>query len=186
MPRPKAGAWCGAGTRRCKCKERGIYYTVDPKRHAYPEETRELAIKMYYGGVSGRGVGKILGMNKSDVANWIKKSAKNDVEKCKTLCAPETVELDELYWFLERKPRAETREKIHIMTPSQWKASTLTCGIISRIWHGAAGAFPESWKTFRPFLLFSFALITASARRKVVTAPPPPLETPCFYPLFLI
>ena len=67
MPRPKAGAWCGAGTRRCKCKERGIYYTVDPKRHAYPEETRELAIKMYYGGISGRGVGKILGMNKSNV-----------------------------------------------------------------------------------------------------------------------
>lgn len=43
------------------------------KRHAYPEETRELAIKMYYGGISGRGVGKILGINKSNVMNWIKK-----------------------------------------------------------------------------------------------------------------
>ena len=48
-------------------------YTIDPKQHAYPEETRELAIKMYYGGVSARGVGKILGMNKSNVTNWIKK-----------------------------------------------------------------------------------------------------------------
>lgn len=28
---------------------------------------------MYYGGVSGRGVGKILKMNKSNVMNWIKK-----------------------------------------------------------------------------------------------------------------
>ena len=28
---------------------------------------------MYYGGASGRGVGKILGMNKSNVMNWIKK-----------------------------------------------------------------------------------------------------------------
>ena len=28
---------------------------------------------MYYGGVSGSGVGKILGMNKSNVMNWIKK-----------------------------------------------------------------------------------------------------------------
>ena len=64
----KAG-YNGSGTRRCKCKECSIYYTVDPKRHAYPEETRELAIKMYYGGVSGRGVGKILGMNKSNVTN---------------------------------------------------------------------------------------------------------------------
>ena len=28
---------------------------------------------MYYGGISGRGVEKILGINKSDVMNWIKK-----------------------------------------------------------------------------------------------------------------
>lgn len=70
--RVRAG-YNGSGTRRCKCKECGIYYTVARKRHAYPEETRELAIKIYYGGVSGRGGGKILGMNKSNVANWIKK-----------------------------------------------------------------------------------------------------------------
>ena len=46
---------------------------MDPKRHSYPEETRELAIKMCYGGISGRGVGKILEINKSNVMNWIKK-----------------------------------------------------------------------------------------------------------------
>lgn len=68
----KAG-YNGSGSQRRKCKECGIYYTIEPKRHAYPEETRELAIKIYYGGVSGRGVGKILGMNKSNVMNWIKK-----------------------------------------------------------------------------------------------------------------
>ena len=38
------------------------------------------------------------------------------MEKCKSFCASETVELDELYWFLERKPRTETRENIYIMT----------------------------------------------------------------------
>ena len=58
---------------RCKCKECSIVYTINPKQHAYPEEARKLAIKMYYGGASGRGVGKILGMNKSNVMNWIKK-----------------------------------------------------------------------------------------------------------------
>ena len=31
-------------------------------------------MKMYYSGVSGRGVGKVLGMNKSNVYNWIKKT----------------------------------------------------------------------------------------------------------------
>jgi len=68
----KAG-YNGSGSHRCKCKECGIYYTIEPKWHAYPEETRELAIKMYYGGISGRGVEKILKMNKSNVMNWIKK-----------------------------------------------------------------------------------------------------------------
>ena len=71
----KAG-YNGSGSQRCKCKECGIYYTINPKRHEYPEETRKLAIKMYYGGVSGRGVGKILQMNKSNVMNWIKKERK--------------------------------------------------------------------------------------------------------------
>ena len=57
----KAG-YNGSGSQRCRCKECGIYYTIEPKRKEYPEETRELAIKMYYAGVSGRTVGKILHM----------------------------------------------------------------------------------------------------------------------------
>lgn len=63
-----------SGTQRCLCKACGATYTLDPKKRAYPEETRELAIKMYYSGVSGRGVGNILGMNKANVYNWIKKT----------------------------------------------------------------------------------------------------------------
>ncbi len=41
-----------SGTQRCKYKECGIRYTIDSKKHEYPKETRELAIKMYYAGVS--------------------------------------------------------------------------------------------------------------------------------------
>jgi len=63
-----------SGTQRCKCRECNIYYTIDPKKRAYPEETKEQAIKMYYSGVSGRGVGNVLGMNKANVYNWIKKT----------------------------------------------------------------------------------------------------------------
>ena len=40
----------GSGSQRCKCKECGKYYTTNPKQHTYPEETRKLALKMYYGG----------------------------------------------------------------------------------------------------------------------------------------
>lgn len=62
-------------SRMCpKCGKCGATYTINPKQRAYPEETRELAIKMYYSGVSGRGVGKVLRMNKANVYNWIKKN----------------------------------------------------------------------------------------------------------------
>jgi transposase-like protein len=58
------------------CKECRVTYTVDPKKREYPEETRKLAMKMYYSGVSGRGVGKVLSMNKGNVYYWIKKTKK--------------------------------------------------------------------------------------------------------------
>ena len=52
-------------------------YTINPKKRDYPEETKRLAIKMYYSGASGRGVGKVLGMSKANVYNWIKKNGSN-------------------------------------------------------------------------------------------------------------
>lgn len=63
-----------SGTQRCICKECGAAYTINPKKNEYPEETKKLAVKMYYSGVSGRGVGKVLGMSKANVYNWIKKN----------------------------------------------------------------------------------------------------------------
>ena len=56
------------------CTECGIRFTLAPKRNEYSEETRALALKIYYSGTSGRGVGKILGMSKANVYNWIKKN----------------------------------------------------------------------------------------------------------------
>jgi len=63
-----------SGTQTILCRHCKKTYTLNPKSHAYDEETKKLAIKMYYSGVSGRGVGKILCMNKSNVYNWIKKN----------------------------------------------------------------------------------------------------------------
>ena len=67
-----------SGSQRCVCKNCGKKYTLNPKQHAYPEEVREQAIKIYYSGVSGRGVGNLLGMNKENVVRWIKKNGKTD------------------------------------------------------------------------------------------------------------
>jgi len=68
---------CGknrSGTQTFLCRHCKKAYTPEPKRNAYPEEVREMAIKVYYAGASGRGVGKIFGFSKANVYNWIKKN----------------------------------------------------------------------------------------------------------------
>ena len=68
---------CGknrSGTQRCRCKVCKKTYTLEPKARAYSKEVREQAMKTYYTGVSGRRVGILFGMNKSNVYNWIKKN----------------------------------------------------------------------------------------------------------------
>jgi len=63
-----------SGTQRCVCKECKHKYTLNGKRRAYSKEIQQQAIRTYYSGVSGRGVGKIMGMSKANVYNWIKKN----------------------------------------------------------------------------------------------------------------
>ena len=63
-----------SGTQRCKCNNCEHTYTLAPKNRAYPEEVRQQAIKAYYSGVSGRGVGALFGMGKENVVRWIKKT----------------------------------------------------------------------------------------------------------------
>ena len=99
-----------SGTQRCICRKCNTRYTLEPKQVAYPEEVRERAIKAYYSGVSGRGVGHLFRMSKSNVYNWIKKTNRI-VEN-----SPDVYELDELYWFIGEKPNTETRENVYIFT----------------------------------------------------------------------
>ena len=63
-----------SGTQSCLCKHCKKPYTLEPKKHAYSEEIRQQAIKTYYSGVSGRGVGNLMSMNKANVYNWLKKT----------------------------------------------------------------------------------------------------------------
>ena len=67
-----------SGTQRCFCNDCKYKYTLNGKTRAIPNEKREEALRIYYSGVSGRGVGKILGMGKSNVLNWIKAEAKKN------------------------------------------------------------------------------------------------------------
>jgi len=76
----KNAGFTKAGSQRCKCLDCNYTYTLNPKPHAYSEEVKMMALRVYYSGVSGRGVGKVFGMNKANVYNWIKKTG-NSVDK---------------------------------------------------------------------------------------------------------
>ena len=66
-----------SGTQTMLCRHCKKAYTPEPKRVAYDEGVRTQAIKTYYAGVSGRGVGKLFGFSKANVYNWIKKNGSN-------------------------------------------------------------------------------------------------------------
>lgn len=63
-----------SGTQTILCRYCKKAYTPEPKRRIYSEEVREMAIKTYYAGASGRAVGKVFNMSKANVYNWIKKN----------------------------------------------------------------------------------------------------------------
>ena len=96
-----------SGAQRCFCKDCKKYYTHNPKSNAYSEETKDQAIKTYYSGVSGRGVGKIFGMSKANVYNWIKKTTE--------ILEPNyhILEMDELYWFVGKKAKTQSQENAY-------------------------------------------------------------------------
>ena len=54
-------------------------------------------------------MGKVLGMSKANVYNWIKKTSEKQ-------CANKCLELDELYWFIGEKSQSPTRENVYVMT----------------------------------------------------------------------
>ena len=64
--------YTGSGSQRYLCRHCNYKYT--PEKKSYSEEIKQLAIKTYLSGVSGRGVGKIFGISPPMVIRWIKKN----------------------------------------------------------------------------------------------------------------
>lgn len=100
---------CGknqSGSQRFLCQECGKTYTPVPKQQGYAEEVREKAVRMYVEGINFRRIGRLLAVNHQSVVNWVnlyhsKISGKAQQEAAQTTV--ETVEIDELWTFVERK-----------------------------------------------------------------------------------
>jgi transposase-like protein len=96
-----------AGSQRYRCKECVARYTPDKKEQGHEKRIRELAIRMYADGLNFRQIGRHLKVSHGSVMNWVKAHA----EKLPDAPVPEeayTVEMDELYTFVEEKKTGST------------------------------------------------------------------------------
>ena len=62
------------GTERRRCYACGKQYTLSPKTRGYPAETKRKAMQLMVDGMSGRAIGRQLGMSKANAYNWAKKN----------------------------------------------------------------------------------------------------------------
>ena len=96
-----------AGSQRYKCQHCKTRYTPHPKERGYPDELRIRAIRMYVDGINYRRIGRHLGVHHTSVINWVKAFA----AQLPDAPVPEelpTIELDELFTFIETKKNAST------------------------------------------------------------------------------
>ena len=91
-----------SGTQRYWCRSCRRAYTPEPKVSGYEDATRRQAVQMYVDGMNLRRIARTLGVNHQSVANWVKATAAQ-LPATPVPSQAETVELDELFTFVEKK-----------------------------------------------------------------------------------
>ena len=97
-----------SGSERYQCRVCGKTYTTEPQKYTYTEEERKTAIKTYYECKSGRAVGRLLGMSRSNAVRWIKERAVElpppNLKTAENTTVPiDVIELDEIWRFMTAK-----------------------------------------------------------------------------------
>jgi transposase-like protein len=96
-----------SGSQRYRCGHCGSKYTPNPVLQGYPEATRLQAVQMYVDGMNLRRVARHLGVNHQSVSNWVKAYAAQ-LPPAPLPEEVETIEMDELYTFVEHKKTKPT------------------------------------------------------------------------------
>lgn len=94
-----------SGTQGYRCGTCRRVFTPAPKEQGYGETTQAQAVRLYLEGMSLRAVGRILGVVHQSVANWVAAAAADLPASVGDASPTETVEVDELFTFVEQKKR---------------------------------------------------------------------------------
>jgi len=96
-----------AGSQRYRCWHCRTKYTPKQKQKGYSNEVRLQAVRMYVDGINYRRIARHLNVSHVSVMNWVKAF----VAQLPDAPLPEelhTIELDELFTFIETKKNAST------------------------------------------------------------------------------
>ena len=96
-----------AGSQRYKCQHCKTKYTPEPKERGYPDELRIQSVRMYVDGMNYRRIARHLKVHNTTVINWGKAFAAQ-LPDAPLPEALHTIELDELFTFIETKKNAST------------------------------------------------------------------------------
>jgi transposase-like protein len=95
------------GSQRYKCQPCGGRYTPEPKEQGYSDDLRLRAVQLYVDRGNLRRVARKLGVNHQRVANWVNAHAAQ-LPDAPLPNQVETIEMDELHTFIERKKTKPT------------------------------------------------------------------------------
>jgi transposase-like protein len=95
------------GSQRYKCQHCKTRYTPDPKERGYPDDLRLQAVRMYADGINYRRVARLLNVSHVSVINWVKAFVAQ-LPDAPLPAELHTIELDELFTFIETKKSAST------------------------------------------------------------------------------
>jgi transposase-like protein len=97
------------GSQRYQCQLCHRAYTPQPLPLGYDDRTREQAIKLYLEGNGFRRIGRLLSVNHQSVVNWVNAAhAALPAPGVSAPPPPETLEMDELFTFVQSKKRKLT------------------------------------------------------------------------------
>src|SRR5215510_2562818 len=95
------------GSQRYKCQHCGSRYTPEPNEQGYSDAIRLRAVQLYVDGGNLRRVARQLGVNHQSVANWVNAHTAQ-LPDAPLPAQVETIEMDELHTFVERKKTKPT------------------------------------------------------------------------------
>ena len=96
------------GSQRYRCRSCRRYFTPDPKPEGYDLSIRTQALKLYLEGTSFRAIGRHLGLHHQTVSNWVSEAATALPAQITEASPTETIEVDELYTFVQQKKTRST------------------------------------------------------------------------------